>query len=85
MNARLALIAASILVAGSATAAPPNPPAKPAAQQSKAPAPVILASADRLPSPAPADPAASQPKPHRAARVTSCRCGGQVEEEQPEQ
>jgi hypothetical protein len=87
MHARFVMIAAASLTVG--TAAPAEPakaPAQAAAQPANRPArPVMMASADQVPTPAPADQGASTPaKPHRAARVTTCRCGGQTEE-QPEQ
>ena len=86
MYARLVTIAAIARAAGSALhAEPPKAPAKPAAQPASHSAPVILAAADPVPTPPPTDSAATPPaKPHRAARVTTCRCGDQVEE-QPEQ
>ena len=79
-------IAALTLVAATAAfAQPPKAPAKPAAQPASHAAPVILAAPDPIPTPAPTDPATTPPaKPHRAARVTTCRCGDQAEE-QPEQ
>jgi hypothetical protein len=87
MHARFVMIAAIALTAG--TAAPAEPPttqAQGAPHPANRPAPpVMLASADQVPTPAPADQGASGPaKPHRAARVTTCRCGGQTAE-QPEQ
>jgi len=80
------MIAAAVLTAGSAVAAEPaKAPAQAAAQPGNRSAPVMLASADQVPTPAPTDQATPQQvKPHRAARVTTCRCGGQTEE-QPEQ
>jgi hypothetical protein len=84
MHARFLMIAAVALMAESAA------PAEPAKAPAQAPArpvghsapPVMLASADQVPTPGPADQAASTPaKPHRAARVTTCRCGGQTEEQ----
>jgi hypothetical protein len=85
MHARFVMIAAAVLTAGSAAAEPVKAPAQPAAQPANRPAPVMLASADQVPTPSPTDQAAPpQAKPHRAARVTTCRCGGQTEE-QPEQ
>ena len=81
MHVRLVIIAAAAITSASVVAAEPaKAPAKDAAQSVNRPAPVILASADHLPTPTPSDPAAaSQSKPHRAARVTTCRCGGQTE------
>jgi hypothetical protein len=87
MHARFVMIAAVSLAAG--TAAPAAEPTKPSAQQAAEPAnrpapQVLLASADQVRAPTPSDQANSPAKPHRAARVTTCRCGGQTEE-QPEQ
>ena len=86
MHVGLVIIAAAAIASASLVAAEPaKAPAKEAAQPVNHPAPVILASADHIPSPTAGDPgAAPQPKPHRVARVTTCRCGGQTEE-QPEQ
>jgi hypothetical protein len=83
MNLRFLVIATALLAAGAAAAEPPKTPAKDAAQPARRPAPVILASADQLPTPAPGQ-TAQPPVKHRAARVTTCRCGDQVDE-QPEQ
>ncbi|HZC38430.1 MAG TPA: hypothetical protein VE221_07125 [Sphingomicrobium sp.] len=83
MHARFIMIAAAALAAGTAAPAEPTKaPAKDAAQQTNHPAPVLLASADQVAAPASTDQASSsQAKPHRAARVTTCRCGGQTEEQ----
>ncbi len=86
MHARFVMIAAVALAAGTAASAEPaKAPAQPATQPANRSATaVLLASADQVRSPAPSDQASPQSKPHRAARVTTCRCGGQTEE-QPEQ
>jgi hypothetical protein len=86
MHARFVMIAAVALAAGTAASAEPTKAsAQPAAQPANRPAPtVLLASADQVRAPAPSDQANPPAKPHRAARVTTCRCGGQTEE-QPEQ
>jgi hypothetical protein len=66
-----ALLTASPLAAEPAPTARPEP-AKPASAER--PAPTLLASADvRLGESAKVDQAAA-PKPHRNARVTTCRC-----------
>jgi hypothetical protein len=87
MHVRFVTIAAAVTALASSAAAEP---AKTSASQPEAPAqqprPVVLASADHVANPAPApeaSPAAG--KPHRAARVTTCRCGGdpQPQQEQP--
>jgi hypothetical protein len=86
MHARFVMIGAVALAAGTAASAEPTKaPAQPAAQPANRPPPtVLLASADQVRAPAPSDQANSSAKPHRAARITTCRCGGQTEE-QPEQ
>jgi len=86
MSARSFVIAATALAIGTAVAAePPKAPVKDATPQVSHSAPVILASADQVRTPAPAaDQANPAPAKHRAARVTTCRCGDQVEE-QPDQ
>jgi hypothetical protein len=86
MHARFVMIAAVALAAGTAASAEPTKaPAQPAAQPANGPAPtVLLASNDQVRAPTPSDQANPQAKPHRAARITTCRCGGQTGE-QPEQ
>jgi hypothetical protein len=85
MSARLVMFTVAMLAAGSALAAePPKTPVKEAAQPAKRPAPVMLASAEQVPNPTPGDQVVQAPVKRRAARVTSCRCGDQVEE-QPDQ
>ena len=86
MKSRFAIIALIMLAAGTAVAAePPRANAPAPAQQANRPARVVLASAEQVPAPAPADQANPQPPRHRAARVTTCRCGDQAVEDQPEQ
>jgi len=85
MTARFSLIAAAVLVVGtSVSAEPPKELAQSPAKRADA-APVLLAAADQV---RPSAPATDQPAPvaakHRAARVTTCRCGDQVAE-QPDQ
>jgi hypothetical protein len=85
MKSRVAIIALTMLAAGTAAAAePPKASAQAPAQQPNRPARVMLASAEQVPAPAPADQANPQSPKHRAARVTTCRCGDQAAE-QPEQ
>jgi hypothetical protein len=77
MTARLMIIAAAALMAGtSATAEPAKPDNQQANPPSRPPAALVLASAEEA---QPQAPAADQPSPapvkHRAARVTTCRCG----------
>ncbi len=83
MHVRFLTIAAAAVALASGVAA--EPPKAPAPQQNSTqahPAPVVLASADHL-----AAPAAGQaaPKPHRVGRVTTCRCGGDPQPDQPEE
>jgi hypothetical protein len=85
MDARLGLIALALLTAGTGVGAePPKASAKEAGQPAKRPAAVMLASAEQVPTPTPADSNPQTPVKHRAARVTTCRCGDQLAE-QPEQ
>ena len=81
MHARFAFIAAVTLTSVSAFAAEPVKPAQ--AQPSQAQpvsAQVVLASADDVRAPVGVEhqTTPSQPKPHRIARVTTCRCGDLV-------
>ena len=86
MKSRFAIIALTMLAAGTAVAAePPKANASAPAEQANRPARVMLASAEQVRAPTPADQANAQPPKHRAARVTTCRCGDQTAEEQPEQ
>ena len=85
MSARLVVIAAAMIAAGTAVAAEPPRDPKAAAPQPSRPAQLMLASADQVPTPLAPDQANPQPpKRPRAARVTTCRCGDQAAE-QPEQ
>lgn len=79
MHSRYLIIAAGALAfAGTAAAEPAKPAEKPAAQPaSERPAEVVLASADRAPAMVEQAQASPAKKP-RAARVTTCRCAGQV-------
>jgi hypothetical protein len=77
-----AMLARSIVIAGTLTAAaaafaePPKPQAQAASQPSNRP--LVLASADSVKTPTTdADQQAPAKKP-RVARVTTCRCGDQV-------
>jgi hypothetical protein len=77
MTARLMIIAAAALMAGtSAIAEPAKPENRQSNPPSRPPAALVLASAEEA---QPSGPAADQPSPapvkHRAARVTTCRCG----------
>jgi hypothetical protein len=82
MRVRFMVIATAALTIGAAAVAEPtrpasrdpNPPAHPAAE-------VVLASAEQAQAPAPTpDQPSATPVKHRAARVTTCRCGDQVEQ-----
>jgi hypothetical protein len=82
MHVRLLMIAAVGSTLGTAAPAdPPKPAVQNASQPASRPAPVMLASAEPVRTPSPSDQATTPAKPHRAARVTSCRCGGQTEEQ----
>jgi hypothetical protein len=81
MHARfVSIAAAAVALATSVAAEPPKaPPPQPTTQPH--PAPVVLASADHVATP---DGTQAPAKPHRTARVTTCRCGGDPQPEQPE-
>jgi hypothetical protein len=77
MHARFVTIAAAAFTLAPGAAAQPS--SSTATQNNSAqshPAPVVLASADHVGAPAPATDAPVPARPHRAARVTTCRCGG---------
>jgi len=87
MYLRFTVIAAAALTIGAAAVAEPSRPAASATNQpTHPPAQVVLASAEQTqvqaPAPTPDQPVAT-PVKHRAARITTCRCGDQVE--QPDQ
>jgi hypothetical protein len=85
MRSRCLLIASIAAETGAAAGAEPAQPAAPTAreqaQPASAPKPVVLASADQVRTPLPTESAApaTPAKRPRAARVTTCRCGGQSE------
>jgi len=86
MLARFTLIAVASLTSVSAFAAEPTKapvPVPAPTQQHPAQPQVVLASAEDVHAPATTDQQAPTPPKHRAARVTSCRCGDQ--QAQPEQ
>ena len=78
MYARFALIAAVTLTSVSAFAAEPVKPAQQqqSSQAQPVSAQVVLASADDVRTPAGVEHqlTPTRPKPHRVARVTTCRC-----------
>ncbi len=81
MNVRFISIAAATAMAASAHAAEPAKPSPQPAPQAQQRPDVVLASADRLQAPAaPSDQQVTTPRPHRVARVTTCRCGDQQAE-----
>jgi hypothetical protein len=84
MFSRCLAIAAVLTLATAVAAEPPRPAASESAKPATPPAPVMLASADRIQTPPAAVRAqASVPaKRPRAARVTTCRCGGQSADQQ---
>lgn len=86
MHARIVTIAAAALLAStSAMAAGPVKKPVPEAKQPQTRAnPVILASADQVSSET-ASSAAPPPVKHRAARITTCRCGGDPQPAQPDE
>ena len=82
MHARfVSIAAAAVALAGSAAAEPPKAPAPQSASNQPHPAPVVLASADHV-----ATPEANQgpAKTHSTPRLTTCRCGGDPQPDQPE-
>ena len=86
MHVRFMVIAAAALsISATAVAEPTQPAAHDASPPARPPAQVVLASAEQAqaPSPAPDQQPAAAPVKHRAARVTTCRFGDQVE--QPDQ
>lgn len=83
MYVRFLVIAASALSIGApAVAEPPRPASHETSQPSAHGTPVVLASADQIQAPTsnPDQTAATPPKRPRAARVTSCRCGDQIQQ-----
>ena len=82
MFSRCLAIAAVLALATAVAAEPPRPGASDSAKPANRPVPVMLASADQTP-PAAVQAQASVPaKRPRAARVTTCRCGGQSADQQ---
>lgn len=86
MYARIVTIAAAALLASTSVnaAEPVKKPVPEAKQPEVRSSPVILASADQL-SPEGASSAAPPPVKHRAGRITTCRCGGDPQQPQPEE
>jgi hypothetical protein len=88
-RAIIVALAAAAFTGGSALAAEPSntPPSQSDQSQSdQAPAhraEIVLASADQVTSNPANPPAQASARPHRVARVTTCRCGGQ--ESQPDE
>lgn len=83
MHARVVTIAAAaVALATSVAAEPPKTPAPQPNSTHAHPAPVVLASADHV---AAADASQAPAKPHRTGRVTTCRCGGDPQPDQPEE
>lgn len=83
MHARSLLIAtAALTVASVAVAEPTRPAMREANSNNDRPATVVLASAEQVPTPVPAtaqDPNSAPVKPVRRGRVTTCRCGDQIQ------
>jgi hypothetical protein len=65
----------AMLLGTAAPAEPAKAPAQNASQPVNRPGSVMMASADPVRTPTPGDQSTTPPKPHRAARVTTCRCG----------
>lgn len=86
MHARLVIIAAaaSALATSAIGQSTKTPPPQPNSTQVR-PAPVVLASADHVESAPVTDATQAPTKPHRAARVTTCRCGDPQPAPQDEQ
>jgi len=78
MFSRCLAIAAVLTLATAVAAEPPRPAASESAKPASRPAPVMLASAERIQTPPEVQVQASvSGKRPRAARLTTCRCGGQ--------
>ena len=85
MHARLMIMVSAVAITAGAGAQPVKAPARVTNQPPIRTAPVVLASADHMSPPTPvADPVAA-PVKRRAARVTTCRCGGDPRPEPQEQ
>ena len=85
MHARLMIMVSAVAITAGAGAQPVKAPAQVTNQPPIRTAPVVLASADHVSPPTPvADPVAA-PVKRRAARVTTCRCGGDPRPEPQEQ
>jgi hypothetical protein len=84
MHARFMIMAAALSLAAGTGAQPVKTPAQVNGQEPIR-TPVVLASADHVTPPTPtADPVAT-PVKRRAARVTTCRCGGEPQPEPQDQ
>ncbi|MEO6224717.1 MAG: hypothetical protein ABIO80_02535 [Sphingomicrobium sp.] len=81
MIVRLMFIAATGLSLASASGAadPVKSPPRESRESAKAPAELVLASAEVKAPDSAAPSAAPAPAKHRAGRVTTCRCGGDAE------
>jgi hypothetical protein len=85
MHTRFMIMVSATALAAAAGAQPVKTPAQVASQAPIRTTPVVLASADHVTPPAPvADPVAA-PVKRRAARVTTCRCGGDPRPEPQDQ
>jgi hypothetical protein len=76
MLARSMMIAVTLAATTAASAEPPKAQVQQASQPSNRP--IVLASAEAMKSPAAATDQQAPAKPARVARVTSCRCGDPV-------
>ncbi len=82
MHARKLMIAAAALIcASNASSEPTKPESREAASTTNRPAPVVLASAEQVQTPVPnnSEQAAAPVKRPRVGRVTTCRCGDQIQ------
>ena len=77
----LAFFATALTLSAAAVAEPSRPARHEASQPSGHSNEVVLASADQVQAPTPSpDQATATPVKHRAARVTTCRCGDQIQQ-----
>lgn len=85
MQARIVTFAAAALLlsTGTIAAEPVKKPAPQAKQTQTRSPPVVLAAADQVS--AEATSVTPAPVKHRAARITTCRCGGDPQVVQPEE
>ena len=83
MLARSILVAASLTTATAAFAEPPKPPVQATSQPSSRP--IVLASAEAVKAPVATADQQEPAKRPRVARVTTCRCGDPVPQDDADQ